>query len=115
MTTTLRVAELDFDTIKINLKTFLASKPEFTDYDFEGSGLSVLIDLLAYNTHYNAVIGNMLVEEMYLDTAVKPASIALIAKRLGYTPMSARAPSATISIEVFCRNVSYFFFIVFFN
>ena len=101
MTTTLRVAELDFDTIKINLKTFLASKPEFTDYDFEGSGLSVLIDLLAYNTHYNAVIGNMLVEEMYLDTAVKPASIALIAKRLGYTPMSARAPSATISIEVF--------------
>jgi len=99
--TTLRVAELDFDTIKFNLKQFLSSKPEFTDYDFEGSGLSVIIDLLAYNTHYNAVIGNMLIEEMFLDTAVKPASIALIAKRLGYTPMSMRSPVATISIEVF--------------
>lgn len=101
MTSTLRVAELDFDTIKINLKQYLSSQPEFTDYDFEGSGLSVIMNLLAYNTHYNAVIGNMLIEEMFLDTAVKPTSIALIAKRLGYTPMSMRAPSANISIEVF--------------
>lgn len=100
-TTTLRVAELDFDTIKSNLQSYMASQPEFTDYDFNGSGLSVIMDLLAYNTHYNAVIGNMLVQEMYLDTAVKPESIALIAKRLGYVPQSARSPSATISIEVF--------------
>lgn len=101
MTTPLRVAELDFDTIKNNLKTFLAAKPEFTDANFEGSGLSVLIDLLAYNTHYNAVIGNMLTQELYLDTAVKPTSLALIAKRLGYTPQSIRAASANVRIQVF--------------
>lgn len=101
MATTLRVAELDFDTIKSNLKEFLRSKPEFTDYDYEGSGLSVLMDLLSYNTHYNAVIANMLVQEMYLDTAVKAQSLALIAKRLGYTPKSIRAPRAVVSMEVF--------------
>jgi len=97
----IRVTELDFDTIKANLKTFLSSKPEFTDYNFEGSGLSVLIDLLAYNTHYNAVIGNMLVQEMFLDTAVKKESLSLIAKRLGYTPKSYVAPQAKVSLEVF--------------
>lgn len=101
MATTLRVAELDFDTIKNNLREFLRTKPEFTDYDYEGSGLSVLMDLLAYNTHYNAVIANMLVQEMYLDTAVKKQSLALIAKRLGYTPKSIRAPRAVVSMEVF--------------
>ena len=101
MATQLRVAELDFDAIKDNLKDFLRSKPEFTDYDFEGSGLSVLIDLLAYNTHYNAVIGNMLIQELFLDTAVKRQSIALIAKRLGYLPRSYRAPKAIVDVEVF--------------
>jgi hypothetical protein len=101
MASNLRVAELDFDSIKNNLREFLRSKPEFTDYDFEGSGLSVLLDLLAYNTHYNAVIGNMLVQELYLDTAVKKQSIALIAKRLGYVPKSYRAPKAIVDIEVF--------------
>ena len=101
MTTNLRIAELDFDQIKSNLKTFLRNKPEFTDYDFEGSGLSILIDLLAYNTHYNAVIGNMLVQEMFLDTAVKRQSLGLIAKRLGYTPYSKVSPRARISLEVF--------------
>lgn len=99
--TQLRVAELDFDTIKANLIAFLRSKPEFTDYDFEGSGLSVIMDLLAYNTHYNAVIANMLIQEVYLDTAVKPASLALIAKRMGYVPTSRTAPRATVQLEVF--------------
>lgn len=101
MSKNLRVAELDFDSIKENLKSFLRTKSEFTDYDFEGSGLSVLIDLLSYNTHYNAVIGNMLVQEMYLDTAVKRQSLGLIAKRLGYTPRSITAPLAKISLEIF--------------
>lgn len=101
MSTTLRVAELDFDLIKENLKEFLRSKPEFTDYEFEGSALSVLIDLLSYNTHYNAVIGNMLLQELYLDTAVKRQSLALIAKRLGYLPRSYRAPKAVVTLEVF--------------
>lgn len=101
MATQLRVAELDFDLIKENLKEFLRSKPEFTDYEFEGSALSVLIDLLSYNTHYNAVIGNMLIQELYLDTAVKKQSLALIAKRLGYLPKSYRAPRAVVNLEVF--------------
>ena len=99
--TALRVAELDFDTIKYNLKNFLRGQTEFTDYDFEGSGLSVLIDLLAYNTHYNAVIGNMLLQEMYLDTAVKKESLALISKRLGYTPKGHRSAQAIISLMIY--------------
>lgn len=101
MATSLRVAELDFDLIKENLKEYLRSKPEFTDYEFEGSALSVLIDLLSYNTHYNAVIGNMLIQELYLDTAVKKQSLGLIAKRLGYLPRSYRAPKAIVTLEVF--------------
>lgn len=101
MTTNLRVAELDFDQIKLNLKEFLRTKPEFTDYDFEGSALSVLVDLLAYNTHYNAVIGNMMIQELYLDTAVKKQSLALISKRLGYLPRGYRAPRAIVNLEVF--------------
>ena len=101
MTTNLRVAELDFDQIKSNLKAFLRNKQEFTDYDFEGSGLSVIIDLLAYNTHYNAVMGNMLVQEMFLDTAVKRQSLGLISKRLGYTPYSKVSPRAKVNMEVF--------------
>ena len=96
----LRIAELDFDTIKTNLKTFLQAQSEFTDYDFEGSGLSVLIDLLAYNTHYNAYLANMVVNEMFLDSAVKRASAVSIAKHLGYTPTSARGSVANLDIAV---------------
>lgn len=96
----LRVAELDFDTIKNNLKRFLQSQTEFSDYDFEGSGLSVIIDLLSYNTHYNAVIANMLIQELYLDTAVKRQSLGLISKRLGYTPRGYRAAKATIDVSI---------------
>ena len=66
----LDISELDFDAIKENLKTFLKAQDTFSDYDFEGSALSVLIDLLAYNTHYNAYIGNMLLNEMFLDSSV---------------------------------------------
>ena len=96
----LRITELDFDEIKSNLKDFLQSQDEFTDYDFEGSGLSVLIDLLAYNTHYNAYLANMLVNEMFLDSAVKRSSAVSIAKHLGYTPASARGSRAVVNITV---------------
>ena len=96
----LRIAELDFDQIKNNLKTYLKSQDEFTDYDFEGSGLSVLLDILAYNTHYNAYLANMVVNEMFLDSAVKRASAVSIAKHLGYTPRSARGAIANIDIVV---------------
>ena len=96
----IRIAELDFDQIKNNLKTYLKSQDEFTDYDFEGSGLSVLLDILAYNTHYNAFLANMVVNEMFLDSAVKRASAVSIAKHLGYTPTSARGSRANIDVTV---------------
>ena len=93
----LRVTELDFDTIKNNLKTFLNQQSEFTDYDFDGSGLSVLIDLLAYNTHYNAYYLNMVANEAFLDTAQLRDSVVSHAKTLGYVPYSKKAPSARIN------------------
>lgn len=98
--TNLRIAELDFDTIKTNLKTFLQAQNEFTDYDFEGSGLSILLDILAYNTHYNAYLANMLANEMFLDSAVKRSSVVSIAKHLGYTPKSISGSSAKLNITV---------------
>ena len=96
----LRISELDFDQIKTNLKTFLKAQSEFTDYDFEGSGLSTLLDVLAYNTHYNAYLANMVVNEMFLDSAVKRSSAVSIAKHLGYTPVSARGSVANLDIVV---------------
>ena len=96
----LRVTELDFDTIKENLKTFLNQQSEFTDYDFEGSGLSVLLDILAYNTHYQAYYLNMVANEMFLDSAVQRNSVVSLAKLLNYTPTSAVAPKAVVKLTV---------------
>ena len=102
----LRIAELDFDTIKSNLKDFLKNytaedgAPYFTDFDFEGSGLSILLDVLSYNTHYNAYLASMVINDMFLDSAVKRASAVSIAKHLGYTPISVRGARAKISFEV---------------
>lgn len=98
--TKLRVTELDFDTIKENLKDYLQSQTEFTDYDFEGSALSNLLDILAYNTHYNAVYANFVSNEMFLDTATKRASVVSLAKHFGYTPRSIRSPKARINLSV---------------
>jgi len=93
----LRVTELDFDTIKENLKTFLNQQSEFTDYDFEGSGLSVLLDILAYNTHYQAYYLNMVANEAFMDTALLRDSVVSHAKVLGYVPYSRKAPRAIIN------------------
>jgi hypothetical protein len=93
----LRVTELDFDTIKTNLKTFLQQQKQFTDYDFDGSGLSVLLDILAYNTHYNAYYLNMVANEAFLDTALLRDSVVSHAKNFGYTPYSTTAPVAVIN------------------
>ena len=98
------VSELDFDAIKQNLKNFLQNQPEFSDYDFEGSGFAVLLDVLAYNTHYLGFNANMLANEMYLDSADIRKNIVSLAKSLGYTPSSVRAPRADIDILV--NNVS---------
>ena len=96
----LEVSELDFDRIKVNLKTFLQSQTQFQDYDFEGSGLSILLDVLSYNTHYLSYIANMSTNEMYLDSADIRKNIVSLAKMLGYTPTSPRAPRAQIDIVV---------------
>lgn len=98
--TNISVSELDFDLIKDNLKTFLRSQPEFSDYDFEGSGLSVLLDILAYNTHYQSYYASMLMNESFLDSAVKLNSAESIAKHLGYTPVSTRGSKASVNIKV---------------
>jgi hypothetical protein len=96
----LRVTELDFDEIKSNMKDFLSSQSELTDYDFEGSTISVLMDLLAYNTHYNAIYANLVANEMFLDSASKRASVVSLAKHFGYTPRSRVSPRARINLQV---------------
>jgi len=96
----LNVTELDFDTIKGNLKTFLRNQDQFTDYDFEGSGLSNILDVLAYNTHYNAVYANVLANEMFIDSADLRNSIVSHAKHVGYTPQSATSPIAYLDLTV---------------
>lgn len=94
----LRVTELDFDTIKLNLRTFLNQQSAFTDYDFQGSGLSVLLDILAYNTHYNAYYLNMVANESFLDTALLRDSVISHSKTLGYIPHSTRASTSIINL-----------------
>jgi len=96
----LSVTELDFDDIKTNLKVFLKAQNEFKDYDFEGSGMSILLDTLAYNTHYLGFNANMVANEMFLDSASLRSSIVSHAKMLGYEVSSPRAPKSIINISL---------------
>lgn len=96
----LRVTELDFVGIKQNLKEFLASQDEFSDYNFEGSAMSVLLDVLAYNTHYNATLAHMLANEMFLDSALKRSSVVSIAKSMGYVPNSQHSARASVDVTI---------------
>jgi len=104
MATKLQISQLDFDGIKDNLKTFLSQQDEFVDYDFQGSGMNILLDVLAYNTHYLGYNANMLANEMYLDSADQRASVVSLAKQVGYTPKS--AVSSTARIDVLVNNGS---------
>jgi hypothetical protein len=92
--------ELDFDLVKANIKEFFRSQAVFTDYDFDGSALSVLIDLLAYNTLYNSFYNHLTVNEMFLDSASKYASAVSLAKTIGYTPKSAKAARSVLSVNI---------------
>ena len=94
------VSDLDFDAIKSNLKAFLQDQPEFSDYNFEGSGFAVLIDTLAYNTHYLGFNANMVANEMYLDSADIRKNVVSLAKMLGYVPSSCRSPIANVDITL---------------
>ena len=93
-------SELDFDAIKSNIKTYLEGQSQFSDYDFEGSSLSVLLDILAYNTHYNALYTNLAVNESFLDSASKRSSVVSRAKEIGYIPHSATGATAKVNIVV---------------
>ena len=97
--TSINIAELDFDRIKSNFKSYLQNQDTFKDYDFEGSSLSIILDILAYNTHYNAFYLNMVANEMFLDTAIKRSSAISHAKLLNYTPRSTIASRALINIS----------------
>jgi len=93
-------SSLDFDTIKANLVTYLQGQPQFKGYDFLGSNLSVLIDLLAYNTYYNNFYTNMAISEAFLDSAQIMDSVVSRAKELNYTPRSKRSATAQITLSV---------------
>ena len=96
----LQITNLDFGGIKASLKAFLSQQDTLKDYNFDGSALSVLVDLLAYNTQYNAYYLNMVANEMFLDSAIQRGSVVSHAKLLNYIPQSAVAPKATVKITV---------------
>ena len=94
----LQVTELDFEEIRTNLKSYLSTQSQFQDYDFEGSAMAVLLDVLSYNTHYNAYYINMLANEMFLDTSQQRDSVVSHAKLVGYTPVSAIGATANVTV-----------------
>jgi hypothetical protein len=96
----IQITDLDFNTIKTNLKRYLQSQTTLQDYNYEGSALSTLLDVLAYNTQYQAYYLNMVANEMFLDSALQRASVVSHAKLLNYTPQSAAAPRAQIDLVV---------------
>ena len=107
MATNLKVTELDFDDIKNNLKNFLKRQNEFTSYDFEGSGLNILLDVLAYNTHYNALNAHYSLNESFLDSAQIRGNVVTRAKLLGYIPRSDLSPRAVVNITVDLTNSQF--------
>jgi len=94
----LTINDLDFDAIKNNLKSYMSGQTAFADYNFEGAGINILLDLLAYNTHYEAFYNNMIANEMFLDSAIDRSNIVSIAKHLGYVPNSVRGSKATVNV-----------------
>ena len=99
-----QVANLDFEDIKASLKDYMRAQSDFTDYDFDGSALSTLIDTLAYNTYYTAFNTNMVVNELFIDSATLRDNVVAIAKQLGYRPKSATSPTAYVSFNVNYSN-----------
>ena len=95
-----QVNALEFNEIKAQIKEYLKSQDQFSDYDFEGSSLTVLIDTLAYNTYYTAVNANLAVNEGFLETAVLRENVVKLARMIGYTPKSARSARTTVNVAV---------------
>ena len=97
---------LDFSDVKSSIKSYLRTRTEFTDYDFEGAALSYLIDVLAYNTYYTAFNANMAMNEAFLPSATVRDNIVNIAKLLNYVPRSVIASQATINVKLQCKQTS---------
>ena len=97
--------DYDFTTIKTSLKTYLQNQTEFADYKFEGSAMSTFLDVLAYNTHYNALTVNFGLNESFLDSAKIRSSVVSSAKSLGYTPKSNTSAVATVDVQVNGPNI----------
>jgi len=95
-----QVNSLEFNEIKSQLKAYLKGQAEFSDYDFEGSSLSTLLDVLAYNTYYSSINANLAINENFLDTAVLRENVVKLAKLIGYTPRSARSARATFTVVI---------------
>ena len=100
MTTSIKSTALDFQAIKNNLKSHFASQSEFSDYDFEASGLSNILDVLAYNTHMNGLTANFALNEAFLNSAQLRSSVVSHAENLGYYPRSKTASSAIVNLTV---------------
>jgi len=99
-------SNLDFDQVKTSLKDYLKANSTFTDYDFEGSNLSSIIDLLAYNTYITSYNANMVSNEVFIDSATLRENVVSLARNIGYLPKSRKAASATISFFVDCTNIT---------
>jgi len=102
----IKSSDLDFDTIKSNLKSYLQSSSEFADYDFEASGLSNILDVLAYNSHINGLTANMAVNESFLGSAQLRSSVVSHAENLGYYPRSKTTATANISVTAKTSDTS---------
>ena len=100
MASKLKINELDFATVKSSLKEYMKSQTQFKDYNFEGSNMSVLLDVLAYNTYHNNFYSNMALNEMFLDSAVLMNSVVSHAKELNYLPRSRRSAKAVVKITI---------------
>ena len=96
----INLSSLDFDTLKENFKNYLKSQDTFKDYNFDGSNINVLLDVMTYNTYLNSFYLNMVASEMFLDSAQKYDSVISHAKELNYTPRSAHASVADVSFTI---------------
>ena len=98
-------SNLDFDQVKVSLKEYLKANSTFSDYDFEGSNLSSIIDLLAYNTYITSYNANMVSNEVFIDSATLRENVVSLARNIGYLPKSRKAAAATVSFFVDCSQI----------
>ena len=99
-------SNLDFDQVKTTLRDYLKSNSNFTDYDFEGSNLSTILDVLAYNTYISSYNANMVANEVFLDSATLRENIVALARNIGYVPRSRKSARATVTF--FRRYIKYY-------